>query len=405
MKTVTPQRSDVLSSGLEQADLSLIQGGLLFRLLRWAHLSGNTPTKVRQGVIGIALLAWLPLLVLSALDVKMLGGAVTVPFLLDLEAHIRLLVALPLLVIAGVEVDRRMPPLLHQFQQRRLIPQNAMTRFEAAVASAFRLRKSVLSEVLLIALVYGLGILIIWRHYLVLDAPTWYATPSPQGSKLTPAGMWYGYVSLPIVQFLLLRWYWRLFIWARLLWQVSRIELNLVPLHPDRSGGLGFLASTGYAFAMLAASHGALVSGPIASRIFFAGAKLSDFANEIAMVVIFVLCVVLGPLLVFARQLAAAKQVGLREYGALGERYVREFDAKWLKGAAPGDEPLVGSADIQSLADLSNSYEVVRSMRFAPISNQEIIRLAVVTVIPIAPFLLTLIPLSELLKKFLGLPF
>jgi len=123
------------------------------------------------------------------------------------------------------------------------------------------------------------------------------------------------------------------------------------------------------------------------------------------MVVIFMLCVVLGPLLVFAPQLAAAKQAGLRKYGALGERYVREFDAKWLSGAAPADEALIGSADIQSLADLSNSYEVVRSMRFSPITNQAVLRLAAMTLIPVAPLLLTMIPLSELLKKLLGIPF
>ena len=73
------------------------------------------------------------------------------------------------------------------------------------------------------------------------------------------------------------------------------------------------------------------------------------------------LCLVFGPLLVFAPQLAQAKRTGLREYGTLAERYVREFDAKWLRGGAPAGEPLVGSADIQSLADLGNSFEVVRT--------------------------------------------
>ena len=79
-----------------------------------------------------------------------------------------------------------------------------MPRFDAAIASAFRLRNSVLAEVLLIAFVYGVGVLIVWRHYMALDAATWYATPSAGGSKLSLAGMWYGYVSLPIFQFLLL---------------------------------------------------------------------------------------------------------------------------------------------------------------------------------------------------------
>ena len=71
--------------------------------------------------------------------------------------------------------------------------------------------------------------------------------------------MWYGYVSLPLFQFLLMRWYFRLFIWTRFLWQVSRLDLSLVPTHPDRVGGLGFLANTVYAFPPLAVAHGALL--------------------------------------------------------------------------------------------------------------------------------------------------
>jgi hypothetical protein len=259
--------------------------------------------------------------------------------------------------------------------------------------------------VLLIAFVYGVGILIVWRHYLALDAATWYATPAADGAKLSLAGFWYGYVSLPIFQFLLVRWYFRLFIWARLLWQVSRIELRLVPTHPDRVGGLGFLSNTVYAFAVLALAHGALLAGPLANRIFFLGATLAQFKVEIAVVVAFVLCAVLCPLLVFAPQLAEVKRRGLREYGALAEHYVREFDTKWLRGGAPADEPLVGSGDIQSLADLGNSYEVVRTMRILPVTKDAILRLGIATLAPLVPLVLTMMPLEELLKTLLGILF
>ena len=156
--------------------------------------------------------------------------------------------------------------------------------------------------------------------------------------------MWYGYVSLPLFQFLLMRWYFRIFIWARFLWQVSRIELSLIPTHPDRVGGLGFLANTVYAFIPLAVAHGALLAGLIANRIFYLGAALPDFKIEIAVLVVFLLCLVLGPLLVFAPQLAQAKRTGNREYGTLAERYVREFDAKWLRGGAPPTSRWWGAA-------------------------------------------------------------
>jgi hypothetical protein len=343
--------------------------------------------------------------VLSLAEGQALGGRVAVPFLLDVEVHIRFLIALPLLIVAELVVHQRMRFVVRQFLERNLIPQSALPRFEKAIASAFRLRNSVLAEVLLVAFVYVVGILLIWRHYLVLSTATWYAVPTVEGLKLSVTGAWYGYVSLPIYQFLLMRWYYRIFIWSRFLWQVSRIELSIVPTHPDRVGGLGFLANTAYAFMPLAVAHGAMLAGPIANRIFYLGAALPEWKVEIGVLVVFLLCLVLGPLLVFAPQLAQAKRTGNREYGTLAERYVREFDAKWLRGGAPAGEPLVGSADIQSLADLANSFEVVRTMHIAPITRDTLLRLVAATLAPIVPLTLTMMPFEELLGKLLGILF
>ena len=119
----------------------------------------------------------------------------------------------------------------------------------------------------------------------------------------------------------------------------------------------------------------------------------------------FVQVIVFGPLLVFAFQLAQSKRTGMREYGTLAERYGREFDAKWLRGGAPAEEPLVGSADIQSLADLSDSYDVVRTMSLAPITRAAILRIAAATLVPIVPLLLTMMPLEELVNMLFGILF
>lgn len=386
-------------------NFSLVLGGPLFQLLRQMHLSDDALMLVRQRVIVISLIAWLPLLVLSAAEGHLLGGSLAVPFLLDMEVHIRILVAVPLLIVAELVVHRRLRPIAQTFLERNLIPETAMAQFDEAITSAFRLRNSVLAEVLLIASVYGVGVLIVWRHYTALDAATWYATPSAAGSKLSLAGIWYGYVSLPIFQFLLIRWYFRLFIWTRFLWQVSRIELSLIPTHPDRLGGLGFLSGTAYAFAALLVAHGAMVAAQLADRILFLGATLPEFKLEIGVMAIFLLCVVFGPLVVFAPQLAQAKRKGLREYGTLAERYVRDFDIKWLRGGAPSDEPLVGSADIQSLADLTNGYEVVRSMRIVPITRDAILQLGAAVLVPIVPLALTMMSLEDLAKQLFGILF
>jgi hypothetical protein len=386
-------------------DFSLVLGGPIYQLLRRSHLTDDALGLVQQRIIVLSVFSWLPLLALSALQGKALGGSAAVPFLLDVEVHVRFLVAIPLLIAAELIVHQRMRFVVKQFLERNIIPANALTRFDAAIASVSRLRNSVLAEVLIIALVYVFGVLIIWRQFMTLDTTTWYATPSAAGSKLSLAGMWYGYVSLPIFQFLLCRWYFRVFIWARFLWQVSRINLSLVPTHPDRVGGLGFLSDTVYAFIPLLIAHGALLAGLLGNRIYYLGAKLPDFMLEILVLVIFLMCVVLGPLLVFAPQLAHAKRMGRREYGTLAERYVREFDAKWLRGGAPAEEGLVGSSDIQSLADLGNSFEVVRTMRVAPFTKETILLLAAATAAPVAPLLLTMMPLEDLLKKLLGILF
>ena len=389
----------------EVQNFSLVLGGPLFQLMYRLHLSDDALMLVRQRVIIISIFAWLPLLVLSALEGHVLEKREVVPFLMDIEVHIRFLVALPLLIIAELVVHKRMHRIGLAFMERNLIPPAAMTQFADAVRSAFRLRNSVFAEVLLVILVYGVGVLVVWRQYTALHAATWYATPSAGGSTLSFSGMWYGYVSLPIFQFLLIRWYFRVLIWARFLWQVSRIKLSLVPTHPDRVGGLGFLSNTVYAFAVLLIAHGTMLAGQLANRIFLLDASLPEFKMEIGLMTIFLLCVVFGPLLVFTPQLAQCKRSGLNEYGTLAERYVREFDLKWLRGGAPADEPLVGSGDIQSLADLGNSYEVVRSMRIAPITKDAVLQLAVAILLPIAPLLLTMMPLEELLKQLFGLLF
>jgi hypothetical protein len=383
----------------ESPDFSLVLGGPLYQLLRRAHLSGGALELHRRRVIVISLVAWLPLFILAALGGRLLGGPAAVPFLLDFEVHARFLVAVPLLIVAELVVHDRLRFVLKQFLDRNLIPESARVRFDAAVESAFRLRNSVAAEVLQIALVYGVFVLIVWRQQLILQTTTWYTEPTATGPTLTFAGMWYGYVSLPIFQFLVLRWYFRMFVWARFLWQVSRINLNLVPTHPDRVAGLGFLANTAHALVPLAMAHGAVVAGYIANRIFHLGAELSQFKIEPAATVVLVQCLAFGPLLVFAVQLGRAKRKGLREYGTLATRYVSEFDAKWLRGGAAANEPLVGSADIQSLADLNNSFEVVRAMRIAPVTRDAILTLAAATLLPMAPLLLTMMSLEELLKK------
>jgi hypothetical protein len=380
-------------------------GGLVSRGLQRIGVPDATLERLRVAAIVILpLLAWLPLFVLSTIDGKLLPGSVGTPFLLDLSAHIRLLVALPLFLLAARIGEARLIPTLQQFLARRLVPEALVPRFDAAVASAFRLGDSIVADLAIIGIIYFADTFVVHSRYIATVA-SWYAASETQGSHLTPAGICDAYFSLPIFQFVLLRWYFRLFIWARFLAQVSRLNLNLVPTHPDRVGGLGFLLMGTQAFAAFAMAHGALLAGWLSTRVVIGKASLPAFKAEIVAVVVFVLCLTLLPLTVFAGSLNRAKRRGIIDYGTLAARYANEFAKKWIVPGANCKEPLVGSADIQSLADMAGSYEIVQTMRIVPITLQMIVIFAAATLLPAAPLLLTLMSLSDILKKLTGILF
>ncbi len=384
------------------AEFSIVLGGPTFQLLRRAHVSGDALELVRRRMLVIATVAWVPLLVLALAGGRAFGNAVAGPFLIDFEVHARFLVAVPLLVVAELVVHTRMRTIASEFVVRGLVTPDTVDRFRDAVRAAVGLRNSVAAEVAMIVIVYALGIPVLWREVAALHVPTWYADASG-GAGLTAAGMWFVYVSVPLFQFLLLRWYFRLIVWLRFLWQVSRIPLDVSAMHADRMAGFGFLAGTAFAFVPLAMAHGALLAGVIANRIFYAGAALTDAKSEIAIVVAFLLLLVFGPLTVFARQVSVAKRTASRVYGRLAQRYVSDFERAWLPGGLPAEGSPLGSADIQSLADLSNSLETVRSTRLVPITRQAVMTLVGATLVPLAPLLLTVIPAEELARRLLKL--
>jgi hypothetical protein len=121
--------------------------------------------------------------------------------------------------------------------------------------------------------------------------------------------------------------------------------------------------------------------------------------------VAFLLVVVLGPLLPFHR---AQPRRGWPACGSTARRPSatrREFDDKWLRGGAPAGEPLIGSSDIQSIADLGHSFEIVQSMRVVPFTRDTVLQLAVIGLLPVAPLLLTMVSLEALLTRLLQVVF
>jgi hypothetical protein len=177
-----------------------------------------------------------------------------------------------------------------------------------------------------------------------------------------------------------------------------------VPTHPDGAGGLGFVGGSSHAFGPVLLAQGAVLAGIISNRILYEGQNLVAFKWTIAALICFFVLTVLGPLTVFCPHLFQCKRIGLREYGTLATSYVADFDEKWLRGGAKNDA-LLGTADIQSLADLANSYAVVRQMRSVPFGFNDVKAIVLTTAAPVLPLLLTIMPLEELLNRLVKIIF
>jgi hypothetical protein len=126
-----------------------------------------------------------------------------------------------------------------------------------------------------------------------------------------------------------------------------------------------------------------------------------EAAGFIGFFVVFVL----GPLVMFTPRMARTKRKGLAEYGLLANKYVFGFEKKWIRGGSPDVGELLGTGDIQSLADLGNSYSVVREMRIVPFALEDITILAVATAVPLLPVMLTIFSPEELLVRLLKILF
>jgi hypothetical protein len=392
---------DELYQGGEPEEFSLVLGGPLFQLLRKAHLEGDTLELLHRRIFASVVLTWFPLVILSILsDVASEGGWLS--FLRDIEVHARFLVALPILFGAELLVNSRMRSVVRLFIEWRIVLPEQRPMFHKAIHSALKIRNSAFVELVLIAVVYTVGLLV-WNSRTELGLVTWHALPGSRWN-LTPAGYWYVFVSLPLFQFILLRWYMRLLIWFRFLWQVNRIELNLIPTHPDRCGGLSFLGKSSYAFAPILFAQGAILAGVVAARVLYRGETLQSFRLQIAGFIVFFVVVVVAPLLMFCLRMARARRKGLADYGLLAQRYVESFDQKWVRESLPPAE-LLGTGDIQSLADLGNSYQVIREMRIVPFGLQDISRLAIATAAPLSPLLLTIFSFEELMIRIFKVVF
>lgn len=392
------------ASSWEINDFSLVRGGLLYQLLLRAGLIKPGSLSVVRRSIFFALITWLPLLVLSVAQGLSLDTSLQVPFLKDIAAYSRFLVAVPLLIAAEVLIDSSVRATTSYFLHSGLVDAADLPDFKAATREVAKLRDAVLVEGCLLVIVYAsTWMTVTWE----LNRPgsSWGAFMSGTAKQLTLAAWWYALVSLPIYQFLLYRWGCRFLIWSRFLWRLSRLNLQLVPTHTDLAGGLGFLGITQLAFGSISFAASAVLSGIFCRRVITQGVSIAAFKFQIVGFVILSVIVTLGPLLVFSDNLLKVKTRGLLKYGSLVSQHNQMFEQKWVRGQAPEGESLLGSPDVSSLADLGASFEAIKRMRILPFGLGTVIFLAIAAVVPLLPLFLITIPLEEIENVLLKILF
>jgi hypothetical protein len=370
----------------------LMEGGPLYRIQRRLGLIRANATLVLQRAILSILLTWFVLLVLSIIDHRAIGHTVAVPFLRDFGAYTRFLISVPLLIIAENILGPRFAQAASYFVNSGLVTPKDYDAFDEAVEDGLHWRDSVLAEIIIAVLAYSLTFT--GRQYAV-HSSTW--THSESGVP-TLAGWWFFVFCGPLLNFLMLRWFWRLFLWGRFLRHMSKLDLQLFPPHPDEAGGLGFVGRVQQFFGVILFAYSAGMAGIIANGAIYDKIPLQQFAPTVAAYVIFVVILILIPVAVFYPRMHHTRLNGMYQYGALATAYTSSFHHKWINGENPEGEKLLGTADMQSLADLGNSFGFVAKMDHLPMNPRTPIHLVLACLIPMAPLVLIVMPLKDVLR-------
>jgi len=385
---------------VNEGELYIERGGPAYRLMqRIGLIRGDDPSVARR-IVAFLGVTWIPLLVLAFWEGVALGPTPRQSFLLDFAAFARFFIGVPLLFVAEVTIGPRMTTAGLHFVRAGLVRPEDYPAFEQAIRRLARWRESLWVELVLLGIALA-GAWTLTVETMYGDSTTsWHSVRivTDHGSRLSLVGLWYYLISVPIVQFFLYRWLWRLIIWVRFLYAVSRLNLDLVPTHADGSGGLGFLGIAQTAFGILAFGMSSVLSAAAASLIVFDGVGIDVFKIHFITLLVAAEVLFLGPLVIFSPALVRARHAWMRQYSLLVLRYNRAFHEKWVEGQTPEGEPLLGSGDIQSLADLGNSFGFIREMRVVPFSLRVILQLAVVSLLPALPLLLLVMPIEEVLN-------
>lgn len=381
---------------------SITEGGPMHWLLDRLEPAQDRRGRVVRRAVMAVLITWLPLLVLSTMHGEAWGSGIKIPFLRDFAVNARLLISVPILILAESRIDKRWRTLVLEFLRSELVDEKTLPSFEAVLERTMRWRDSVLPEALLAVASFLPSIFLINTELLMTGISNWHST---ELGGLTAAGWWFSLVCTPIFRFLLLRWFWRMFLWTSLLWSVSRLKLFLVATHADLAGGIGFLSEGQKAFSPIAFAGGVVIAAQVGNAIAYEGAALDSLKFPMIAYGVLAILFLMAPLLVVTPVLLKIKRKAMLDYGAQVTIHNQLFDRKWIQDGRPEGATLLGNPDAQSLANLGNSFAVVRQMRIVPIDKPTLITLAISAALPMLPVVVYATPTSVLIKatlKMLG---
>lgn len=391
--TGSPDRDD-------DADRDLFEGGPPIRFQTFLGLMRPGHPNIALRAIVCVVAGWLPLALITAVQSAILHDGSFMSFLSDYSVHARSLIAVPMLIVAEAVCLPRLSAIARHFHETGLIAPNDMQAFRRAVSSTRRLRDSMRLEVALLALAI---ITIVTAEFTVPHHlfPPWQQLRTGETTTYSPAGWWHSTVSVWILLVLILGWIWRLALWTRFLFLLSRLKLRLVAAHPDRAGGLRFVGIAVQAFSVLAFSLSVIVAGTCANRIMHDGASILSFKYVVLGYTAVITALLIAPLAVFAGQLLDVWRRGVFEYGALARDVGLQMERKWLNRAA--DASALDVPDFSATTDLYAIAANVYSMNVFPISLTNIAALVVATLLPFVPVVLFSVSPAVILQKITGI--
>jgi hypothetical protein len=390
-----------MTAGTLRPDNELFDGGPPRRLETVLRLVKPDKPKTIARAVLISMLAWAPLILLASIQSRAIGQDKLTDLLFDFAVHARYLIAVPLFIMAESFTLSTLGRTVRHFVEAELIRESDRPRFESIAVSTRQLLNSKLAEISVILLAYSVSVVLI-RVISLETIPAWHMM-TMEHLSFSWAGWWHILVSIPLFLILFLGWLWRLFLWAVLLWRVSRLDLHLVPAHPDLSGGLQFVGSSLRAFPLLSFALGAAVAGGVANRVVHQGMHLIDFKYIIATLVVVILILFVAPLMAFTRTILRARRRGIFEYGALAGAVGRQMEGKWLKSGGGVDE---GALDVQHFSATTDLYQVVSNVyqiKSVPLDLQDLVAVVVAVLLPFVPVLLYEIPLNVIVPDLMKL--